>query len=744
MSPTGLARYATVFVLAMCCAGGAARAQAGFQAALARGIQLREAGNLTLALDALRQAVAEARSEPARTRAAAELGATLLLGGHPDQAEPLLRQAYAASSGAPRAVHALALGNLAAQRRQRVLALQWYGEARQLDPGPIGLRAGLNAAALEPAAALLDALFAQIEASGAPDAERAPLLLNLGQQALAQGAPALAQHALAQAARLLAGQAPSRLTVELLDSQAGTAELAGQLVPALAQSRQALAQLARLAPGQGELAIPLEARLGRLYRQLGQAGPSLAAYLRAAERIDAMRADIPIDLDDGSSSYRSWFEPVYLGLVDGLLAAAARDPAQAGAHLRRARDVLEALKQAELQDYLGDRCTVDEIKGDSGSLIPAASAVLYPVLLADHVELLIESADGIAVFRSGADAAQLRAAANAFAAELRSGSPAYARTARQLYDWLLRPLQGFLAANGVSTLIVVPDGALRLVPFGALHDGQRFAIEALAITTVTGMSMTNTSVPAALAGRALVAGASQFGPVVDKFAQTAVGQRFAAQLRAMAGGETRRLRAPGMARAAPDGAPLSMREALALPGVASEIDAVGRLLPGTHMLDAGFTVAAFSAAAQQGGYSIVHVASHGVFGGSGAASFVLAYDDLLTLDGLQALLRSEGVQRHPIELLTLSACETAEGDERAPLGMSGAAIKARAKSVLGALWPVEDAVAVRLMGSFYAGIGAAQLSKAQALRRAQLELIGRAESAQPWSWAPFVLIGNWL
>jgi CHAT domain-containing protein len=141
---------------------------------------------------------------------------------------------------------------------------------------------------------------------------------------------------------------------------------------------------------------------------------------------------------------------------------------------------------------------------------------------------------------------------------------------------------------------------------------------------------------------------------------------------------------------------------------------------------------------------VVHIASHGVFGGSAASSYLLAYDDLLTLDTLQTLLRSDASRRQPIELLTLSACQTAEGNERAPLGLSGAALKARARAVLGTLWPVDDAATVRLMQAFYREwLAQPEAGKAAALRSAQLALLRNRDTRHPYYWAPFALIGNW-
>ncbi|MES2260130.1 MAG: CHAT domain-containing protein [Pseudomonadota bacterium] len=747
-----------------------------FSALIARAAQQRQAGNLTLAIDALRQAETLAADAPQREIAAAELGATLLQARRFEQAEAPLRLAYDAAQGTARAVQALALGNLALQRGQAAVAAGYYREAGALAgaDSAISIRAGLNALLRVPDGAPLPALEelnARIARSAAPGRERAELYLNLGHQArkLGTSGMALAHQALSQAMALAAaepGDAAARLQAETLDALAQLYE-SGQRGPdALMMTRRALALLRRLPPGgAGDLAIPLEARLGRLYRAQGEPGLALAAYQRAADQIDALRLDIPIEFDDGSSSYRSWFEPVYLGLAELLLDAAAAAPADAQqAYLRRARDAVELTRQAELQDYLGDRCTVDAVKGGSATVIPAGTAVLYPLVFSDRVDLLLETATQLIHLRSGGAPSQLRSAAAGYAADLRNGRAGYLPRAKQLYDWLLRPVEAVLAAQKIDTLVVVPDGVLRLLPFGALHDGAGFAIERLAVVTVTGMSMTNTTAPPSQSYRALVAGASRFGPVVDKFMGTRQGRSAAAALGR--GGAERGLllnrtlrglaQGPAADEASPtrmlaiDAAPASadaveqMRAALALPGVASEINTVSALVPSTSMLDAGFTVGSFSQAAQAGNYGILHLASHGLFGGSGATSFVLAYDDMLTLDGLQALLRSERLQRHPIELLTLSACETAEGNERAPLGMSGAAMKARAKSVLGSLWPVADEAAVILMPGFYDAIVHAHLSKAKALQRAQLELVHHPDLGHPAFWAPFTLIGNWL
>jgi CHAT domain-containing protein len=314
-----------------------------------------------------------------------------------------------------------------------------------------------------------------------------------------------------------------------------------------------------------------------------------------------------------------------------------------------------------------------------------------------------------------------------FASDLRNANADYLSSAQALYRWVLAPFEDTYRMQQVETLIVVPDGTLRLVSMGALHDGSRFAIERFAIGTVTGLSMTNTEPPGGRAPAALVAGMSVPGPVVEKLSVAAVESILGTR-----GAGERSSRA------------MELRQILELPAVKEEVDAVARITGGRKMLDEAFTVGGFQSAAKSGDYRLVHIASHGFFGGNADTSYIMAFDDLITMGKLQALLQNEGFRRNPIEILSLSACQTAEGDDRSPLGISGAAVKARAKSVLGTLWPVEDNSARFVMESFYGNLTRDHMSKARALQRAQLELLRRRETSHPFFWAPYVLIGNWL
>jgi CHAT domain-containing protein len=238
------------------------------------------------------------------------------------------------------------------------------------------------------------------------------------------------------------------------------------------------------------------------------------------------------------------------------------------------------------------------------------------------------------------------------------------------------------------------------------------------------LTIGNVARPAQDIGPVLLAGLSEPGPVLGKLSP--------AGLEALA---------PAGAAREPDSGDLA--QGLALPGVSEEIRALSIATGGNRLLDSEFTADRFRTEVGSGKYRVVHIASHAVFSRSAQSSFILAYDEVLSLGELQRLLRTGEVQVNPIDLLSLSACQTAEGDDRAPLGIAGAALRANAGSALGSLWPVDDSATRSLMVRFYELLAKEHQGKSRALQRAQSELLANPAFRHPFYWAPFVLVGDW-
>ncbi len=162
------------------------------------------------------------------------------------------------------------------------------------------------------------------------------------------------------------------------------------------------------------------------------------------------------------------------------------------------------------------------------------------------------------------------------------------------------------------------------------------------------------------------------------------------------------------------------------------------------LLNEEFHLANIEAAMQREPFTIVHVASHGQFGRDVKETFLLTFEEKLTVDWLDRMLEDFRPRDTPLELLTLSACETAAGDDRAALGLAGVAIKAGASSALATLWSVNDRASSKLVIEFYRQLQAPAVSRALALQRAQLHLLDDPRYDHPGYWAPFLLLNNWL
>jgi CHAT domain-containing protein len=688
---------------------------------------------------------------PARAQLAAALGRAYARLNQPQLAMPLLQEALVGQDTArARASAALDLGNLHLARQDQVQAEAAWTQALQQDPGDaeLALAVELNRTRLAAPAGRLHRLQAAAAALGQLPAGpvRMRHSLHIADQARALG-PTGTQLALSM---YLAGRdaalsaADDALAAEAYDGLGALYEQQGLLEDALRLTERGLRHAARVA--EHELAVPLEWRAGRLARARGNDTQALAAFRRAVEHVEAVRADLPVQYIDGRSSFRDTLEPVYLGLTDLLLRKSLQVDGDArSALLRQARDTVELIKQTELEDYLRDRCSLGGARRTAGLAPPPATAIYYPVILPDRLALLVETPQGIHLVNVPVTGRELRLAVLNFVAALRAGG-GYRQQAERLYDWLLRPVQPLLDSQGVRTLVVVPDGVLRLLPLGALHDGQDFAIQHWAVATAPGLTMTLSGPPDGRPVRALMAGMSVPGPVLDKLPQPIISAMLETPpdpVQARAGGTQART-APGPATPAVRDA---LREALALPGVRREVQDIGRVLTGTALLDQRFTLAALRAELARHDHEVVHIASHGVFGDSADSTFIMTYDELLTLDGLQQLLAGRPRNARQVELITLSACQTAEGDDRAPLGMSGTALKAHARSAMGTLWVVSDDATQQLMAGFYRRMVAArasgQGSKIDALRAAQLALIEQPAFSHPYFWAPFILVGDW-
>lgn len=440
---------------------------------------------------------------------------------------------------------------------------------------------------------------------------------------------------------------------------------------------------------------------GRILRLTSTPEDAIAAYRRAVATLEGIRPELAVRYDAAPGTFRESIGPLYFELVDLLLkrAVATADQVRSVTLLGEARDVVEELKVAELRDYFRDDCVeIARSKLTRIDVVSPTAAVVYPIVLPDRTELLVTLPGGLRRFVVPVTEARLTAEVRNFRRTLeRKSTRQYLRPAQQLHTWLIRPIERALGDARIDTLVFVPDGPLRTIPMGALHDGQDFLVARYAIAITPGITVTD---PRPLGER--------------KLRMLAVGVTEAVQ-----------------------GFP-------ALPEVEGELRTISELFQGTTLLNRDFSVSAMEKTLKREQFSVLHIASHGEFGGTIDKTFLLAFDGKLTMDRLDQLIGLFKFRDEPLELLTLSACDTAEGDDRAALGLAGVAIKAGARSAVATLWNINDRASAQLITDFYRELREPRTSRAAALQRAQVKLLRDPRYQHPGFWSAFLLINNWL
>ena len=179
-----------------------------------------------------------------------------------------------------------------------------------------------------------------------------------------------------------------------------------------------------------------------------------------------------------------------------------------------------------------------------------------------------------------------------------------------------------------------------------------------------------------------------------------------------------------------------------LPNVPKELEDIRAVTGGRVLLNEDFTIERLKDEFRGRACSDVLMATHGEFGSTPEETFLQTYDGKLTMDQLEELVSIGRFRGQHTDLLTLSACRTAQGDERAALGLAGVAVKAGVRSVIATLWSVADEAASVIVTEFYRQLETG-IPKVRALQNAQRKLIAHPRFHHPAYWSPFLLIGNW-
>ncbi|MCC5603887.1 CHAT domain-containing protein [Nostoc favosum] len=492
----------------------------------------------------------------------------------------------------------------------------------------------------------------------------------------------------------------------------GVYQQMGKLTEARQLTEQALQQ--KSAFNDSSITYLWQWQLGRIYQTQQNQKSALQAYTLAYETLQSLRKDLVGINPEIQFTFRDSVEPVYRELVNLLLQPQASQQIKQTEinqkNLKQARDVIEALQLAELTNFFREACITSQPQPIDQ--VDPNAAVIYSIILPDRLAVILSRpqkdlkyyATPLKPSSQPGEVGEVERVYDnmlaGFTRNIYSSNLDSLRPQQIFYDWLIRPIEAELEKDDIKTLVFVLDGVLRAVPMSALYDSQKqkYLIEKYNLALSPGLQLLYS---ASLSPNKL---------------QTLVG---------------------GLAEA---------RQGFSkLPGVEQEVQEITKIVPTEVLLNQEFTRSRLKVQINNVPFPIVHLATHGQFSSQAENTFLLTWDGRINVKELDQLLQGrDRPGRSPLELLILSACQTAAGDNRAILGLAGVAVRSGARSTLATLWSVEDESTVELMNKFYSELNQPGVTKAEALRQAQLFLLRSPNYHRPYYWAPFVLVGNWL
>ncbi|NJL81284.1 MAG: CHAT domain-containing protein, partial [Richelia sp. SM2_1_7] len=235
-------------------------------------------------------------------------------------------------------------------------------------------------------------------------------------------------------------------------------------------------------------------QLGRILQKQSDIPAATAAYNRAYNALKSLRNDLVAINPDVQFSFRESVEPVYRQYVDLLLKSAENQVKQQN-NLVQAREVIESLQLAELDNFFRSPCVQPRVGVDELVEKEKFTAVIYPIILNDRLEIITRLPGQDTIYRQSTKISQdvLEKTVEQLQQDLpvASREPDVQQYSQQLYEWLIKPIESYLTNQKINTLVFVLDGSLRNIPMGILYDKQqqKYLIEKYAIALTPGLQL---------------------------------------------------------------------------------------------------------------------------------------------------------------------------------------------------------------------------------------------------------------
>jgi CHAT domain-containing protein len=450
-----------------------------------------------------------------------------------------------------------------------------------------------------------------------------------------------------------------------------------------------------------EIAYQWQWQMGRLLANKGDTKSAITNYQAAAQTLETVQKDLVVTNRDVQLSFRDRVEPLYRELVELLLSSTSVSPGKAV--LDRSVKYIQSLEVAELENFL--QCQLSDAR--SVGLVDDRAAIIYPIVLKNRLVTILSLPNNKLRYYATplGKTEELETTIDRLRQELIIPGERYEilTPAAKLYDWIIKPLQADLQQNPqINTLVFVPDTSFRNIPIGILYDRekQEYLLQKYAIAVSPGLNLL-TPKPLQRGNLKLLAAGISEPVTVEK-------QSFPS-----------------------------------LPQVNRELEAISQNFSSQLLVNQKFTPQQLRQEINTNNFSVIHLATHGEFSSDPEKTFILTYPKLLKTKDFKDLLSPGGERQINPDLLVLSACNTARGDRHSALGLAGIAVSSGASSTLATLWSVNDFKSAELMIQFYQLLQEnPQLSKAKAIQQAQLKLLETEKD--PYYWASYILVGNWL
>lgn len=438
-------------------------------------------------------------------------------------------------------------------------------------------------------------------------------------------------------------------------------------------------------------------RIAQIHQKRGRTTDAIAAYDTTLEHLDRVRTLLVSANSDLQFNYKESVEPVYHEYLKLLLSSPTPN-------FQLVLETKQQLQVAELENYL--KCSKLEVMNVDRPQTSQQASRIHIFKLGEQTEVIAQTPQGF--YRHQPDSVALEGDLLNFLQLLdgqqfqktpQTNIPKYAQ---EIYQHLLGPLQSQLPKTGA--LIFHLDSHFQNLPMALLHDGQDYLIKQYSIQTALNTKLRQTQ-PTRLDNiNVLFAGLSDIAPSFDQF-----------------------------------NVPSNLSP---LPEVKQELEGVSQtsnLL--NSLLNQDFTTNRLQSAINPK-TKVLHIASHGQFSSDPQQTFLLAYNEPILAHEFHDLINDKSeIGQASLELLILSACQTAKGDRRSALGIAGLAIQAGSKNTLASLWLADSKSTTELIKLFYQGLSEG-MSKAQALQQAQIQLIDSDRYAHPYYWANFILVSS--